>query len=156
MPDFSFLDGQPERRPPWSHADDEHIDTGLIDGSGRVIGFRVCRAVLDDGTTVKHARTISVTHNGEPVRSDSSYHDTFEAAEDRVNAHIKRSMQRYRATYGQNVGPIFVNTRSATKPAAVANLAKSMHEAGSRMMGCGCAMVLLALMLLLPFLLLAM
>lgn len=162
MPDFSFLeDGS--RQSPWSHGEPELIDTGIVDNKGRRIGFRVLRATYDDGRSVKHSRSVSVTHDGSAARSDDTYHDTFDAAEEEVNRHIARSMQRYRSIYGDlPTEQVVINTRSSRRPSPksgkriadqVDDLAKGLDGCGKQLTGCGCLMVLLAILLSLPFLL---
>jgi len=157
MPDFSFLN-ENGNGDGWTHDPIEHIETPIVDSRGRSIGFDIVRGTYSqNGVPAKYWRSICVTHDGQRVRSDDSYHDSQSDAEDEVTRHIQRSMDRYRALYGQprdSALPVIVTKPHVNRVRAnQATLEESLKSCGSNLMGCGCLLVLLALLLAIPLIL---
>jgi len=105
--------------------------TNLYDSDGKRIGFQIERSLnLQHGADVPHVRWVSVTKDGEWLRNDNStFHATWEEAEEAVERRIRRSIARYEglarkrgaaADSTTTVDPlrtsqIVINTRAASR-----------------------------------------
>lgn len=166
---FDFLEDATEGgHPPDGH---EHIDTDLVDDQGRRIGFLIQRQTLDGSPrdVPPFVRWVSVTKDGEAIRNDySSFHHTLAEAEAWVQNRISTSMNRYqrkaavRATADDfDFSMPRINTRR--KPAkrgktfvqSLDDAERGLKGCSNQLMGCGCLLILIALLLLSPFILAA-
>jgi hypothetical protein len=174
MGQFDFLnepDEPPEvYEPEWQHEPIENWDAGITDAKGRRIGFQITRCVrIVEGNSPVHARWVSVTKDGEWIRNDNTaYFSTREAAEAWVIGRINESLARYRRleqkrnTFTPDEFDFSRPTsRSRRRPAkrkktfmeSLDDTSSSLDKAGKSLQSCGCALVMLGLLLLSPFLL---
>lgn len=162
---FDFLDDAPDEGSP---ADGhEHIETDLVDEQGRRIGFLIQRQTTNPPRrdVPPFIRWVSVTKDGEAIRNDySSFHHTLKDAEAWVRERIRSSMSRYqrkaavRASAGDfDFSTTRINTRR--KPAkrgktfvqSLDDTQRGLEAAGKNLRGCGCALIMLGLLILSPF-----
>jgi hypothetical protein len=82
----------------WAWCPTEYRDTGLYDADGKRIGFEIQRSLsLRAGVEVPHNRWVAVTKDGQWMRNDTStFHATWEQAEEEVERKISRSTARYK------------------------------------------------------------
>lgn len=165
MGDFDFLsdDGIPVRQPDWHHEPQEHRTTEFRDKQGRAIGFLIERSVrIAAGKPVTHTRWVSVTKDGEWQRNDDTrYFDTREEAEVWVEKRIHDAICRYakqqqiepgQFNFSQNLN--FKTRAGKAKPARSATtVSQQLSGCGNKLIGCGCLLVLLSMLLMLPFVL---
>lgn len=168
MGQFDFLnDDQPARETGWEHEPIEHRDTGLFDEAGRRIGFEIHRSVqMDHGVARVHVRWVSVTKDGEWIRNElTTHHATREEAEEEVERRVRKSTTRYvrlAAERAVAVPSIIIDTsrkrRGKAKPARTSmqqldSMQKGLDGCAKQLRGCGCALIMLGGLLLLPFVL---
>ena len=164
--DFLNDDGTEEiLEPEWHHEPVEDRQTDIVDSRGRRIGYRIKRLVrIVSGSSPTHARWVSVTKDGEPVDNrGTTFHATREDAEAWVEKRIHDSICRYREAAQR--GPTYAAgdfdfSRPAARPRrrpkktfvqSLDDAQRGLDAAGKNLTGCGCALILLGLLILSPF-----
>ena len=157
---FDFLkDGGEDS--PWPADGTEHRETDLVDDQGRRIGFVIQRSTANPPRrgVPPFARWVAVTKDGEWVRNDGhTFHATEEAAEAWVEHRIRTATARYERMAAER--DAFKFTSGRRKPAkrgktfvqSLDDAQRGLDAAGKKLRGCGCALILLGLLLLSPFL----
>lgn len=160
MADFSFLENNGDDETPWPTNGMERRETDLVDERGRRIGFVIRRSIVDPPRrgVPPFIRWVAVTKDGEWVRNDGdSFHATEEAAEAWVEHRIRTATARYERMAAERGRFDFTRTkrRPGKRPKTIVqrleDAERGMKAASDKLMGCGCALILLGLLLLSPF-----
>jgi hypothetical protein len=165
---FDFLNDDAPAQPPRRERETyEHRDTGMVDAEGKRIGFEIRRFLSGN----LHLRWVSVMKDGDVVRSnDSSFHETFAEAEAEVDRKINRAVSRYaRLAAKRDMGSvgdfdftsgIRIDTKRRPKPKRsrtsmqqIAAMENGLNGCAKQLHGCGCLLMMIGGLMLLPFLL---
>lgn len=163
---WNFLDGDDS---PWPVDGHERRETDLVDEQGRRIGFIIERTTVNPPRrgVPPFARWVSITKDGEWIRNDGqTFHATEEAAEAWVDERIRTAVARYRRLAAEResttgdfdfsapriVAPRKPARRGKTFVQSLDDAQRGLDSASKNLRGCGCALMLLGLLLLSPFL----
>jgi len=157
---FDFLKDDGDDDSPWPADGTEHLETDLVDERGRRIGFVIERSTANPprAGVPPFIRWVAVTKDGEWVRNDGqTFHATEEAAEAWVEHRIRTATARYERISAERDAFRFASVRR--KPAKTRKTLaqkldatqRGLDAAGKNLRGCGCALVMLGLLILSPF-----